>query len=159
MLKSAQKSGKTTEKQMWESIESVSDLLCEIKDAHPDLYWRFMREQAGIINGGHYNEEFAVYDVSQIEYTDKEGNKHTGAYWTCEQIDEATKGMTFPNGTTKWDMYVAFNLAYSDFCKKFEAEEILKIGYLLYFADEDWSGDGKISSTKTWEYVCCKNSH
>lgn len=158
MVKTAQKSGKTTEKQMWESIESVSDLLCEIKDAHPDLYWRFMREQAGIINGSHYDEEFAMHDVSKIEYTDKEGKPHKGAYWTCEQVEEATKGMSFPAGTTKWDRFVAFNLAWSDFCKKFDDAQILQIGYLFFFADEDWSADGKGSATKVWDYICCKYS-
>lgn len=158
IVKSAQKSGKTTEKQMWESIGSVSDLLCGIRDAHPDLYWKFLREQAGIMNGGHYNEEFAMHDVSQIEYTDKEGKPHKGAYWTCEQIKEATKGMTFPNGTTQWDMYVAFNLAKSDFCKKFDDAQILQIGYLFFFADEDWSADSKGAATKVWDYICCKYS-
>lgn len=158
MVKAAQKSGKTTEKQMWQSIESVSDLLCEIKDAHPDLYWGFLREQAGIMNNGHYDEEFAMHDVSKIEYTDKEGKPHKGAYWTCEQIEEATKGMAFPSGTTKWDRFVAFNLAKSDFCKKFDDAQILQIGYLFFFADEDWSADGKVSATKTWNYVCCKYS-
>lgn len=156
MIMTAQKSGKTTEKQMWQSIESVSDLLCDIKDAHPDLYWRFLREQAGIMNNGHYDEVWANWDVSQIQYTDKDGKAHKGAYWTCEQIEEATKGMSFPAGTTRWDKFVAFNLAWSDFCKKFDDAQILQIGYLFFFADEDWSADGKGSSTKTWDYICCK---
>lgn len=157
MVKAAQKSGKTTEKQMWQSIESVSDLLCDIKDAHPELYWRFLREQAGIMMGCHYDKEWADYDVSQITYTDKEGRKHTGAYWTCEQIEEATKAMSFPAGTTKWDKFVAMNLAYSDFCKKFDDAQILQIGYLFFFADEDWDANGKGSATKVWDYVACKN--
>lgn len=156
MVKAAQVSGRFTEKQMWKSVESVSDLLKEVKESHPDLFWDFMREQAGIMNCGHYDKTWADYDVSQIEYTDKEGKKHTGAYWTCEQIEEATKGMTFPSGTTKYDKYVAFNLAWSDFCKKFDDADIIKIGYLFFFADEDWSAEVKGSSTKVWEYVCCK---
>lgn len=158
MVKTAQKAGKTTEKQMWQSIESVSDLLCDIKDAHPDLYWRFLREQYGIMNNCHYaDKEFAEYDVSQIVYTDKDGKKRTGAYWTPEQVEEATKTMTFPSGTTKWDVFVAMNLAHSDFCKKFDDAQILQIGYLFFFADEDWDANGKGSATKTWQYVACKN--
>lgn len=156
MVKAAQKSGKVSEKQMWQSIESVSDLLYDIKDAHPELYWRFIREQYGIMNNCHYaDKEFADYDVSQIAYTDKDGKKHTGAYWTCEQIEEATKSMTFPPGVTKYDRYVAMNIAYSDFCKKFDDEQILKIGHAFFFADEDWSPKGSV--TKVWEYVACKN--
>lgn len=79
-----------------------------------------------------------------------------GAYWTCEQVEEATKTMSFPGGTTKWDKFVAFNLAKSDFCKKFDDAQILQIGYLLFFADEDWSARG--SATKVWDYVACKNT-
>lgn len=148
MVKTAQKSGKTTEKQMWQSIESVSDLLCDIKDAHPDLYWRFMREQAGIMMGCHYDKEWADYDVSQIAYTDKEGKKHTGAYWTCEQIEEVTKAMSFPSGTTKYDRFVAFNSFHADTCKVLTDEQILKAAYQFYFADEDFP-----VNTKIWKYM------
>lgn len=157
MVKAAKKNGTFAEKQMWDSVESVSELLDDIKDSHPERYWQFLREQAGIMNGCHYDREWAEYDVSQIVYTDKEGKKHAGAYWTCEQVEEATKGMTFPSGTTKYDKFVAFNLAYSDFCKKFDDAQILQIGYLFFFADEDWDGNGKGSSTKVWDYVACKN--
>lgn len=150
MVKSAQKGGKTTEKQMWESIESVSDLLCDIKDAHPDLYWKFMRKQAGIMNGCHYDKEWADYDVSQIEYTDKDGKAHKGAYWTCEQIEEATKGMTFQNGTTKWDKFVAFNSFWADTCKALDTEQIIKSAYQFYFADEDFP---KERGAKIWCYM------
>lgn len=111
-----------------------------------------MREQAEIMNGGHYDKVWADYNISQIAYTDKEGKKHTGAYWTCERVEEATKGMPFPNRTTKYDKWVAFNLAYSDFCKKFDDAQILQIGYLFFFSDEDYP-----ISTKVWSYVACKN--
>lgn len=160
MVKTAQSGGHFTEKQMWQSIESVSDLLDCVKDTHPDKYWAFMREQAGIMNGGHYDESWANYDVSQIEYTDKDGKAHKGAYWTCEQIEEATKGMAFPSGVTKWDKFVAFNAMKSDLCKSFDDEQILKATYSFYFVDEDWSEtSGKLgSATKVWDYFCCKNS-
>lgn len=156
MVKAAKKNGTFAEKQMWDSVESVSELLDDIKDSHPERYWQFIREQYGIMNNCHYADKgFAEYDVSQIVYTDKDGKKRTGAYWTCEQIEEATKAMSFPSGTTKYDKYVAMNLAYSDFCKKFDDAQILQIGYLFFFADEDWSSKG--SATKVWEYVTCKN--
>lgn len=153
MVKAAQKSGKTTEKQMWQSIENVSDLLCGIKDSHPDLYWSFMRKQAGIMMGCHYDKEWADYDVSQIAYTDKEGKKRTGAYWTCEQIEEATKGMNFPSGTTKWDVYVAMNSFHADTCKVLTDEQILKAAYQFYFADEDFP-----ANTKIWKYMAMAHS-
>lgn len=156
MVKSAQASGRFSDKQMWKSIESVSEMMDRVKECHPELYWGFMREQAGIMNGCHYDEIWSAHDVSKITYTDRDGKKQSGAYWTCEQIEEATKGMTFPSGVTKWDKFVAFNIAKSDFCKKFDDAQIINIGFMFFFADEDWESDGKASSTKTWEYMCCK---
>lgn len=147
MIKSAKESGKVSDKQMWASIENISNLLCDIKEIHPDLYWDFMREQAGIINGNHYDEAFALYDVSMIRYSDRTGKKCEGGYWTLEQIESATKGMAFPSGTTKWDKYVAFNGFYADTCTVLEDEHIIKTAHKFYFADED-APPGKI-----WLYM------
>lgn len=151
MVDHAKRAGVTNEKTMWESIDSFSDLLEELEESHPVLYWAFMRKQQGIMYGGHYNEEFALYDVEQIHYTTKSGEKKYGAYWTVDQVEAATAGMRFPPGTTRWDKFVAMNLAHSDFCKEFDDATILKIGYVFFFMDEDWGSD-----TKVWDYVSCK---
>ena len=148
MVENAKGHGVSSEKVMWESIDSLSDMLCVMRKEHPDKYWAFMREQHGIMYGNHYDEEFAEWDVAQLAYTNKTGDKKHGGYWTVEQIEQATAGMKFPAGTNKWDKYVAFNAAYADFSKKFEDAEVLQIGYLMYFADEDWG-----SPTKIWEYM------
>lgn len=63
-------------------------------------------------------------------------------------VGRHSEGMTFPNGTTKSDRFVAFNAAYADFCKSFSDEDVLRIAYDFYFADEDWKGSGKI-----WTYM------
>lgn len=55
--------------------------------------------------------------------------------------------MTFPNGTTEWDKYVAFNSFYSDLCLVFSTEEIIKAAYRFFFQDED-AGAGKV-----WNYM------
>lgn len=152
MLEKAKIDGVASEKTMWQSVESLSDMLCIMEKEHPDMYWAFMREQHGIMYGNHYNEDFAKWDAEQISYTNRQGEKKMGAYWTVEQIESATASMKFPAGTTKWDKYVGFNAAYADFCKLYEAEDILKIGHSFFFADEDWG-----SNTKVWEYMQCKN--
>lgn len=152
MVDSAKAAGNTNERMMWESIDSFSELLEEIREAHPQLYWDFMRKQHGIMHHGHYGEAFALYDVSKLMYTDKNGMKHVGAHWTIEQIETATAGMRFPAGVTKWDKYVAFNAAYADLCKVLDEEEILKAGHALYFADEDWGSD-----TKVWDMYSAKH--
>lgn len=157
LVKDAKKQGTWNDETMWKSVDSMSELLHEVKEAHPQMFWDFMRKQHGIMFGKHYMKEFAEYDVSQMHYTDKDGKKHTGAYWTIDQIEEATNGMTFPGGVTKWDKFVAFNGFYADMCKTFTDEQIIKGAYAFYFMDEDWNEDKPGSSPcKVWEYFSCK---
>ena len=148
MVTKAKAAGVTNEKAMWESIMAFSELLDELKVIHPDLYWDVLRKQVGIMYHNHYDEAFALYDVSKLSYTDTKGEKHSGARWTVDQIEQATASMRFPQGVNKWDKYVAFNVTYSDLQKDFDEDDILKAGFSLYFDDEDWG-----STTKIWEYM------
>lgn len=157
MIESAKTKGLTTEKMMWQGVDDLNDMLCIMKKEHPDKYWSFIRKQHGVLFGNHYDEEFAFYDVSQLKYTNKKGEKKEGGYWSVEQVEEATKGRPFPMGVNKWDKYVAANVAYSDMCKKFDDSQIIEIMYLMYFADEDWGGKNG-SATKIWDYMCLNNS-
>ena len=152
MVNHAKKSGVTNEQTMWESIDSFSELLEELKETHPQMYWDFMRKQHGIMYKGHYDEKYAIYDVSQIRYTNKVGEKKEGAYWSVDQIESATQAMKFPEGTTKWDKFVAGAIMYSDLCKKFDDAQIIDAMYAFFFNDEDWSG----VYPKLWAYMSCK---
>lgn len=156
ILDLVQKYGKGQgEAKMWKSVSVLSEALAPMKETDKEGYWCIMRKMYGAISDGHYNEEFAMYDVKHMEYTNRSGEKKEGGYWTAEQVEDATKGYKFPAGVNKWDKYVAFNAMYSDLCKKLDDALILDAAYLFYFADEDW-GNG--SSTKVWEYFCCKHS-
>ena len=93
--------------------------------------------------GGHFDEEKAKEAVSRIRYTDKANMKHEGAHWTPEQIESATAQMKFPEGTTKWDKYVAFNSFYADLCRVLDEPTIVKAAHAFYFDDED-APDGKV---------------
>lgn len=150
LVEYARSVGNWNEKTMWKSVCSMAKLLGDINKEHPQMFWDFLREQHGILFGMHYHEDFAVWDVAQIECTDKEGKKHKGAYWTVEQIEQATKDKTFPSGTTKWDKFVAYNVFWSDTCKVLSDEQILKGAYQFYFADEDF---GKDRGSKIWNYM------
>jgi hypothetical protein len=155
MIKDAQTNGKWNERTMWSSVENISEMLESYKELDKQGYWNFIRKQYGTLHGRHYGEDFAMWDVSQMKYT-KDGKTYTGAHWTCEEIEEATKNMSFPSGVTKWDKYVAFNSFYIDMCKDLSVEQILKGAYDFYFADEDWSADTKGSPTKVWDVMSCK---
>lgn len=149
MLEDAKAKGLTSEKVMWESIADVEEMLEVLKEEHPAEYWKMVRKMHGRLFNNHYDEEFARHDVAKMHWTDRQGVKHEGEHWSVAQIEEATKGKTFPPGTTKWDKYVAYNSFASDLCKEFSDEEILKAAYLFWFADEDYGHEGKI-----WRYFC-----
>lgn len=154
LVKKAKENGTWNEKTMWSAVESISDMLEIWKREDPQAFWGFLREQHYIMSGGHYDEKFAMHDVAQIEYTDKAGETHTGAYWTVEQTKEATKGLTLPAGVTPWDVFVAMNVMHSDLCKDMDDTQIVKAAYRFFFDDEDWTKKG--SATKIWEYMCLK---
>lgn len=127
---------------MWESTKLVSDFIKPMKETNKNEYWRLMREVYGLMSGGHYNEEFAKWDVAQMQ--------PLGEYWSMKQIEEATKGMAFPNGTTLCDKYVAFNSFANDLNGVLTDEQILQAAYQFYFADEDFP---KERGTKIWCYM------
>lgn len=148
MIQEAKAKGLATEKVMWDSMEDLEELLCRMKKEHPKEYWMFLRKQHGRLFRNHYDEKFAEHDVEHLMWTDREVHKHNGAYWSCSQIKEATKGMVFPSGTTDHDKYVAYNVTKSDLCKVLDDEHILKVAHAFWFADEDFDGEGKI-----WVYM------
>ena len=129
----------------------LSDFLAPIKDTNKSEYWQLMRDVFGLLNDCHYDEKFAIHDVNSIEYTDKDGNKRKGAYWSLEQVKDATRDYKFPNGTNDYDVFVAANIMHSDLCKQFDDKQILDAMYSFFFADEDWGNGNKV-----WHYMKCK---
>lgn len=96
----------------------------------------------------HFCEEKAKEVISRSYYTDKSGNYHEGKeHWSADQVENATYGYKFPEGTTKWDKYVAFNLMYFDLCKVLDDASILKVAHAFYFDDED------APENKVYKYV------
>lgn len=148
LIKEAKGKGIATDK-IWQSLSALSDVLEIVEEEHPHEYWEMMRDQHEIMYGCHYDEQFAKYDVSKIHYTNREGQKMTGSHWTKDQVVEATKGYTFPVGTTDWDKYVALNVFYADTCLVFDDAQIIKGGIQFFFKDEDGPSDGG----KIWRYM------
>ena len=147
MVETAVKGG-GGEKAMWASVDVTNEIMGYLMHKEPAMYDKFLRKSYEAMHGSHYNQHFAEEDVAKLHSIDKEGKERHGAYWTMEQIKEATADKKFPAGTTDWDKFVAMNAAWHDFSKKFEDKDVLCIAWLFYFADEDWKGEGKV-----WEYM------
>jgi hypothetical protein len=141
MIEEAKKKGYASDKVMWDSVDDLDDMLCELKKEHPEKYWKFIRKQHGIMYNYHYDEEFARWDVEHM--------KPLGMYWTPAQVEDATKGMAFPPGTTLWDKFVGFNAFANDLHGTIPDDQIIKASYAFWFADKDFGKEGKI-----WRYVC-----
>lgn len=150
MIERARQDGVTSDKVMWQSIADVDALLTEVGVVNPEIVRKFVRHQHELLYGPHYNEAMAIEAVKEIRYTDRDGKQRTGAYWTVEEVEDATRGMSFPSGTTKWDKWVAFNVFRSDVCRQLDDNAVLQSAYAFFFGDEDFSGEGKI-----WQYMNC----
>ncbi len=98
---------------------------------------------------GHFNEKSAEIALKGLEYTDKDGVEHTEPKWSAKVIEEATKELAFPEGTTLWDKWVAYNSFYADTCKVLTDGDILKAAYEYFFNDDDYHHE----ESKIWRYV------
>lgn len=147
MIETAVKNG-GDEKTIQKSVALIDEAMSYIESVSQEKHMCLMRRLNEVLNGKHYTEEFALHDVKNICYLDKDGVEHHGAHWTLDEIEDVTKDKTFPKNTTKWDKYVAYNAMYADLSSKFTDEQVLCAAYLFYFSDKDWHSDGKV-----WEYI------
>jgi hypothetical protein len=147
MLEHAKSKGVTSEKDMWQSVEDIDALLCMIKKTDEKSYYSFLRKTYANLYSNHYaTEDFAAWDIAQMKSTQADGKTLTGAFWTCEQVQEAVKslGVSIPSEVTKYDLWVAANAAKHDFGRKFEDSKVLEIMYLFYIDDEDYAKHDKV---------------
>jgi hypothetical protein len=135
-------------KEVWQMSDVTMKLGEYMSNPTVEGYECLVRRLSEKLYGKHYSEESAMRDVFKMHYTDASGKEYHGPHWTVEQVESVTTGKQFPDGTTKYDKFVAYNAFYADLCKVLPEEHILKAAYAFWFADEDWKGEGKI-----WEYM------
>lgn len=149
---------------MWASIEQVSDLLEDIKEPHPDIYWAFMRRAHELMYGKHFDKEYAEWEVEQMHHQSPDGKEHRGAHWTMEQTNTVYDKYRsrLPSEVTPGDFYVALNTQYHDLGQwlmehmpdKEEAEgAIIESAVKFWFMDDDWP-----TATKVWCYFRMKRN-
>ena len=116
MIEEARAKGLTSEKIMNASIDDVQELLMTIKEAHPDLYWRFIKKQHEHLFGCHYNEAFGMWRIEQMYYKDKQGTVHHAPHWTKEQYKAAYDKVKsqIPASYNCWDLAVTLEMQHTD---------------------------------------------
>lgn len=147
-VRNARARGISSEKLLDMLACTVDSMIEDMEESNPEVYEKIIHEIHEKITGPHYDKAWADIEVQNLEYTNREKQHASGPHWTMEQVLEATRGKSFPSNTTEWDKYVAYNAAYADFCTKFDDQQILDIAFLFFFADEDWTSEGKI-----WHYM------
>ena len=150
---------KGSEETMWASIESVSEMLEDFVEKHPDMkeaYWEFMREQHEMMVGHHFNEPYAKWQVAQMHHKGDDGTEYKGEHWPIEATNSvlAKYRPKVTSDYNEWDFYVALNASYHDFCawvkRKFAEryeEEVIDLALTFWFLDEDWPNKSKV-----WDY-------
>lgn len=150
IIKKNWKSG--SEEIMNKSVDMVAELLEEMKDVCPNKYWHFIRKQQGLMSGGHYDEEFARYDVKQMYHVDKRGNKVEGEHWSMEQARQVMQENGIGGKNTVEDVYVGLNAFWHDLGEELEESEVIKSAIAFWFKDSDFPK----SVGKIWWYMCQK---
>ena len=155
MIEEARAKGLTSEKIMNASIADVEELLKQIKETHPDLYWKFIRRTHERMFGHHYNQAFADWRIHQMHYKDKGGTVHHAPHWTPDQHKSAYDSVKskLPSTYNMWDFAVTLEMLYSDNICLYrswwpEATEAVLEGKVVeasvnYLNDDD-DPDGKI---------------
>lgn len=141
---------------MWEATKRVSDMLEAMKETHKESYWKLIKETYAIMNGPHYNEDFAEWQIEQMYFKDKQGNVHHAPHWTKAEyktVFDAVKNKVKDTSYNCWDFAVTLEMLRSDwYCLLKEwmpndtEEEIDKhvVEMSLVYLNDDDGEEGKI---------------
>ena len=142
---------------MWKSVRVISDAIEKHMDE--DTKKSLARSIYSEMAGGHYNEEFAMEDVSKMYYVGADGKKHYAPYWTEAKTREWYEAMKdqIPYYNC-WDFFVTVNMIASDNAQVIkewfpditqeEREKKYAKLALNWLKDEDWPAHDKI-----WHYI------
>lgn len=106
---------------MWKSVDIISEMLDEKLTA--EEMECLEKKMYALMQGEHYDEYFAKKQVEKMYYTDPQGAKHEGPYWTDDDVKQvyAAYKNKIKGDVNFWDFYVALNMTKSDNCNLFKS--------------------------------------
>lgn len=135
------KHSKGDEAKMWTSVKHISETVKTLKESHPELARKFMKEQYELMNGKHINEWLAKELVSKMWHKDSNGNDVMGEAVTPEEAMTLISDMTAEKqAKCKWDAYVAANAFIHDTSRSGVAiskSDMLKLAKMFWYHDDD----------------------
>ena len=143
---------------MWSSIKMISNELS--KTLTPTKYQELAMQIYYLMNGGHYNEEFAEDKVKELYFKDDDGIIHRGGHWdggSSYKIYQQKRHL-IPDEYNEWDWYVTLNMIYSDWYvwldnnTTFDTNEIDNkiISMAINWLNDD---DNPYGTEKIWGYM------
>lgn len=145
------------EAMMWKTVKVVSEAVEANMD--DEAKKKLMRKVFGAMSDGHYTEELAMADVSQMRYTDDDGKVHKAPLWPKETVLEIydKRKADIPN-YNEWDFVVTMNMLGTDnwcmlkrwFPDDDDTDTSMRVADMavVWLKDEDWP-----TKTKIWDYL------
>lgn len=140
-------------------LANNKEAVCENTDIDEEDLFEIMKDFHERLAGKHFNEPYAIYQVSQMYHTNNKGVKIDTPLFSIENAKKIYDRRIRPlnKDVTMWDVYVALNAQYHDNIDLYEKwfsnandseieEKIIEATIANWFEDEDASSD------KVWEY-------
>lgn len=104
------------EKSMWSSVKVISEAIEPLREKEQEWYWDLLKKTYCAMVGGHYNKEFADWQIEQMYYVDKKGDKHYAPYWNNETMQTVYNKVKseIPSQYNYYDFDVTMNMLKSD---------------------------------------------
>jgi len=136
---------------MKELTTIIEGHLIDVKEVNPKLYWETINKIHVLLNGYSFDEEYALYAVSQMDNED--GTK--GEHWNIVDTTNAARsvGITFDK-CNEWDWYYVLNMIYSDYFKTIVSNTSMYISLT-----KDWLMDKDAPQGKAFRYWCMVSQH
>lgn len=143
----------------WDLVCHFKEAVCENTDIDEEDLFEIMKDFHERLAGKHFNEPYAIYQVSQMYHTNNKAVKIDTPLFSIENAKKIYDRRIRPlnKDVTMWDVYVALNAQYHDNIDLYEKwfsnandseieEKIIEATIANWFEDEDASSD------KVWEY-------
>jgi len=134
---------------MWDAIKAISEYVEE--NCEDEQCECMKRKLYAMMNGNHYNDDFAKCRIEKLYSVDADGNEHYAPYWSDDEIEsifEDVKSL-IPMPYNVYDFAVAMNMVKSDYGNLFtswfggNADKRIVEFVIAYLNDPD-ADDGKI---------------
>lgn len=153
------KRGLGSEKIMNDSIDLLDEMIfMPMMNENESLYWMFMRELHELYCGEHFDEKFAMWEVSQMHHKGTDGTIYKGAKWGIEQttpiFTKIKSQLTKPYN--EWDWFVVLQMIWHDSCVLFHKwmPENNEEQFTQMYIDAaiTWMNDEDYNGMKPWKY-------